>query len=257
MAAFLGDGESQSAYGLLVFDVESATVELILHGPSWCNLHPQYSRSRDSLLMRDILVQENHGSAHHPDGAISVLTGGLGADIHVVRDDGQNFRDLPWGRDEQEACQGHQCWRGRSAWAITSTVLRAAEECQLIESRAIAPAGHRGLHTPGGARNALSRELPRPNFYHFATDIEGHRLITDYGADRDGENGFRPTTLCLATLGEPGTDALRDFTHLLNPRSSWHKETHMHPFLSPDGTMAFFNSDESGLLQAYMLRGLP
>jgi Tol biopolymer transport system component len=30
----------------------------------------------------------------------------------------------------------------------------------------------------------------------------------------------------------------------------------MHPFLSPDGTMGFFNSDESGLLQAYMITGL-
>jgi hypothetical protein len=31
----------------------------------------------------------------------------------------------------------------------------------------------------------------------------------------------------------------------------------MHPFLSPDGKSAFFNSDESGTLQAYMIRGLP
>ena len=34
------------------------------------------------------------------------------------------------------------------------------------------------------------------------------------------------------------------------------KRTHPHPFLSPDGLMAFFNSDVSGVLQAYMIRGL-
>jgi Tol biopolymer transport system component len=34
------------------------------------------------------------------------------------------------------------------------------------------------------------------------------------------------------------------------------KGSHIHPFLSPDGRMAFFNSDESGRLQAYMIRGL-
>ena len=34
------------------------------------------------------------------------------------------------------------------------------------------------------------------------------------------------------------------------------KQAHIHPFLSPDGSMAFFNSDESGILQAYMIRGL-
>jgi Tol biopolymer transport system component len=30
----------------------------------------------------------------------------------------------------------------------------------------------------------------------------------------------------------------------------------MAPSVSPDGSMAFFNSDESGALQAYMVRGL-
>ncbi len=29
----------------------------------------------------------------------------------------------------------------------------------------------------------------------------------------------------------------------------------IHPFLSPDGQSGFFNSDESGILQAYMVRG--
>jgi hypothetical protein len=47
-----------------------------------------------------------------------------GADIHVLRDDGSTFRDMPWGRDGNEFCKGHQCWRGRTSWAITSTGLR-------------------------------------------------------------------------------------------------------------------------------------
>lgn len=42
----------------------------------------------------------------------------------------------------------------------------------------------------------------------------------------------------------------------LNPRSSWKSEAHIHPFLSPDGRCGFFNSDETGILQAYMIRGL-
>ncbi|HRT95596.1 MAG TPA: hypothetical protein P5532_14300, partial [Planctomycetota bacterium] len=55
-----------------------------------------------------------------------------------------------------------------------------------------------------------------------------------------------------AKEGEP----LERWWYLLDPRSSRNKDTHPHPFLSPDGSMAFFNSDESGLLQAYMIRGL-
>ncbi len=58
----------------------------------------------------------------------------------------------------------------------------------------------------------------------------------------------------VAELGCAGEDPLRNFVYLLNPKSSCRKEAHIHPFLSPDGTMAFFNSDESGVLQAYMAR---
>ena len=51
-----------------------------------------------------------------------------------------------------------------------------------------------------------------------------------------------------------GDTPINTFTYLLNPRASWQKGTHAHPFLSPDGKMAFFNSDETGTLQAYMAR---
>ena len=53
----------------------------------------------------------------------------------------------------------------------------------------------------------------------------------------------------MAELGEPGKDPLRDFKYLLHSKSSGRKHAHVHPFLSPDGAMGFFNSDESGILQ--------
>lgn len=256
ISAFLGDGAVAGNYGLLIFDVEATTVELILHGPSWCNMHPQYSRSQDSQQMRNILVQENHGNVSSLDGSISSLVGGLGADIHVIRDDGQNLRDMPWGRDGNEQCQGHQCWRGRSDWAITATTLADANECRLIESRPVTHIDHNGLLSPGGTRNDLSRGFPHPNVCHFATDIEGNRLITDYLNNGKSEHSNLPTSFYLADLGRPGIDT-PDFHYLLSLHPQWTKDTHPHPFLSPDGKTAFFNSDESGILQAYMIRGLP
>ena len=61
ISGFLGDGKIDGApWGLMVFDIEKATVRLILHGPTWCNVHPQYSRSTDPEESHDILVQENH-----------------------------------------------------------------------------------------------------------------------------------------------------------------------------------------------------
>jgi hypothetical protein len=251
ISCFLGDGNTEGApYGLMVFDIEAATVALILQGPSWCNVHPQYSRSLDPEACHDILIQENHGNERDLCGNVTALTGGDGADIHVIRDDGANFRNMPWGRDGNERCQGHQCWRGRSEWAITSTGTRKPPEAQLIEGLAAPHAGHVGIATPGGKRNDLSRNFPDPHFYHFGTDIDGRRLVSDagpMGAD---------ASIYVAELGRPGEDALSDFRYLLSPRSTCVKESHIHPFLSPDGTMAFFNSDESGILQAYMVRGL-
>jgi hypothetical protein len=250
ISAYLGDGRDRGNYGLLVFDVRSASVSLIVHGPSWCNMHPQFSRSLDADESHDILIQENHGNYCEPkQGEIEILVSGLGADIHVIRDDGQNLRDMPWGRDGEEQCMGHQAWRGRSNWAITSTA--KGSENQLVESRAVTGVDHNGLKTPGGVRNNLTRNCDNPAFNHFATDIEGRRFISDHGPyDRRGP-------IVLADLGKPGEEALRNATHLLCPRSSMEKQAHVHPFLSPDGSKAFFNSDESGLLQAYMICGLP
>ena len=111
------------------------------------------------------------------------------------------------------------------------------------------PPGHIGLLTPGGWRSDLTRHVAHPDYYHFATDIAGRRLITDSGP-RDQGGG-----LWLADLPGDEDAPLKDLTFLLNPRSSWGKRAHIHPFLSPDGATGFFNSDESGILQAYMVRG--
>lgn len=251
ISGYLGDGSTRGApYGLMVFDIEQASVELILQGPTWCNIHPQYCRSTDPEASHDILVQENHENIADEKGMIERLVGGLGADIHVIRDDGTNFRNMPWGRDGNERCQGHQCWRGRSEWGITSTGTSQPPEAQLIEGAAAPYAGHIGSTTPGGRRNDLSRSFDNPHFYHFATDIAGRRFVSDSAPLDCGG------AIYVADLGEPGEDALSNFRYLLSPGSTCEKGAHIHPFLSPDGTMAFFNSDESGLLQAYMVRGL-
>lgn len=251
LAAFLGDGRTNDApFGLMVFDLTSATVKLVLQGQTWCNLHPQYSRSLDSEASRDVLVQENHGNAATPSGEISTLVSGAGADIHVIRDDGTQFRTMPWGRDGNEQCQGHQCWRGRSDWAITSTGTKEPRSARLIEGKALPDQGHLGSETPGGVRNDLTRDIAVPDFYHFATDIRGKRLISDTGAKDLGGR------VVVAELGVPGEGVLEKLRPVARPKCSWVKGAHMHPFLSPDGSLGFFNSDESGVLQAYMVRGL-
>jgi hypothetical protein len=90
----------------------------------------------------------------------------------------------------------------------------------------------------------------RRRFLGFATDKAGDRLITDAAPLEKGGRLF------VAELGEPGKDPGRNWRYLLSPGSSGKQEAHIHPFLSPDGRTGFFNSDESGSLQAYVVRGL-
>ncbi len=247
ISAFIGDGrKDNSPFGLMVIDIQKASVSMILQGQTWCNMHPQYCRSTDPELKRNILIQENHGNVHDRYGQFSVLVGGNGADIHVIRDDGTGFRTMPWGRDGNEFCTGHECWRGKSEWAITSNSQMDTHETRLVEGKATEDKGHIGLKTPGGIRNDLSRGFEKPKFNHFATDIEGKLIISDYfGKD-----------LYMGRLQEAGR-AVVNWKRLLSTNTSGTKENHIHPFLSPDGTNAFFNSDESGILQAYMITCLP
>jgi len=250
ISAFLGDGQIENApWGLLVFDLQKGFLDLIIEGQSWCNMHPQYCRSLDPEQAHDILIQENHGNVCDLNGNIIHLVGGAGADIHLLRDDGTHFRNLAWGRDGNEFCQGHQCWIGASAVAITSTDTQSPRSWRLIAGRAVEHTGHVGILTPGGWRNDLTRNVERPDFFHFATDSKGQRLISDAGPMDAGGS------IHLATLPSDESEAFERLTYLFSPRCSWKKGSHIHPFLSPDGSTGFFNSDESGILQAYLVRG--
>ncbi|OGV85684.1 MAG: hypothetical protein A2340_16280 [Lentisphaerae bacterium RIFOXYB12_FULL_60_10] len=253
--AFLGDGNTDNApWGLLVFDLEKATGAVVHQSPTLLNLHPQYCRSIEPEASRDILIQENHGGHVGPDGTTTRGTSGNGVDIHVIRDDGSLLRDIPVGRDGDEYCQGHQCWRGRTSWTITGTGIANPRQKhgwgqELIESLPAPPAGHLGRATPGAIRNDMSRSFDIPDFRHFQTDRDGRHLLTDCGPYDEGGRLF------LASLGEPGRDPASGWTHLLDLHASNQSPAHAHPFLSPDGIRGFFNSDETGTLQAYMVAG--
>ena len=266
-SVYLGDGSTDAQpCGILVFDLHKALVDLILDGPEWTNTHPQYCRSTHPSACGDLMIQHNHASFLTADGFLSRPADPLGVDIHVIADDGSNLRSLPFGRDGSEFCQGHQCWRGDTPWAITSTQTylpdrdhAEAMECRLIEGLPTADTDHLGSTVRSGMRNELSSGFANPQFHHFATDAAGDRLISDYWVgtqDSAGRMTYTAEHLVLLDLAEPGTAPANRITYLLNTNTGISKQTQSHPFLSPDGKTAFFNSDESGTLQAYMITGL-
>jgi Tol biopolymer transport system component len=78
--------------------------------------------------------------------------------------------------------------------------------------------------------------------------MAGQRILSDFWTDDD--RWF----LYAAEFASGEEEALQNWRFLLDTRSS--KPAHPHPFLSPDGTKGFFNSDETGIIQAYMVTGL-
>ncbi len=248
-SGFLRDGERLDLpWGLMVFEVEECSVRVVLYGNDWCDMHPQYCRAPG--FWHDIMVQHNHGYFYAPDGGYHSSRDGTGADVHVIRDDGTDLRDPPVGRDGVEYCQGHQCWLGRTDLGLSTTILTDRGEQQLIVGKSAPCADHVGLNTPGAVRNHLTRGFGGPHFYHFQPDAQGRQIIMDYH-DSQGRQG-----IYLADVPEDVlSGALSNYRYLVNPRSSWKSAAHPHPFLSPDGRTGFFNSDETGTLQAYMVCG--
>lgn len=100
-------------------------------------------------------------------------------------------------------------------------------------------------------RNDLSRDIDRPQFYHFGSDIAGNCLVGVYGLM---DRGCR---LFLFDLGEPGVDTSANAEYLLNAGCSCVKQHHIHPLPSPDGRTVFFNSDDRCLFAAPAERAQP
>jgi hypothetical protein len=264
-------------YALVVFDIESEELWVPLMGPQWVNMHPQYCRSLEAGANRDIMVQHNHGFAFNANGTWLRHHSGLGMDIHCIRDDGTQLRDFPWGRNPDEICHGHQCWVGRSQWAIEQCSQRppffqdgfpcpseSPEPMHRVPLIAGLPGTHHdhgGKRTPGARRADLCRTTELPFFAHFATDLQGRRIIADHCLSPDGDWPL----LCLAELppviDEETTLDWRPIadTKSLNEQSDGRDQygtAHTHPFLSPDGKMAFFNSVESGILRPYLIKNI-
>jgi len=256
-SCFLGDGKTDAApFGLLVFTLEKPSVRVFPLGADFNNMHPQYNRSSDPDFAHDVLVQHNHGSVVDPSGKTLTLVGGDGADLHVIRDDGTRWRDIPIGRDGVEYVQGHQQWRGRmnsvlSAMSIPKGKKRILEGFPIPTDKGTS---HRGSRIPGGRSNDLTREIEAPEFWHFSVDASGMRVVSDTSG-ADPATGRRRIHLVIGAL-TGGANPLLKTRWLLDTRTSGKDQPmHPHPFFSPDAKTVFFNSDADGIPQVWMATG--
>lgn len=273
-SAFLGDGKTENApFGLLVFDLEDPSVEIVFAEREYCNMHPQYCRSLDSVLLHDILVQHNHGCLYDLTGSIWEvvpskdhpgkkyrLTGKGGADLHVIRDDGTNWRDVPIARDGVFTHTGHEQWRGRMGTVISSVTNLATRRNHLFESwpiRTDETTSHKGSKILGARNNELTRELGFTDFNHFSMDLSGTHIVARQERQHKNDN----LKIYIGTFS-PGENAFLKVQYLLDTKYVKHgagrdrgQADKPRPFFSPDGKTVLFHSDCDGQSQIFMATG--
>ncbi|MHC4397211.1 MAG: hypothetical protein ACYS1A_16355 [Planctomycetota bacterium] len=260
-SAFLGDGKTENApFGLLVFDLENLSVKLIFKGKHFNNMHPQYSHSIDPVLSRDIMIQHNHGSIIDLNGKAVKLVGGKGADLHIIKDDGTNWRDIPTGRDGIQYNSGHQQWRGKMGSVLSSVHHGKMTEQKgrpLLEGwpiRTDEDTSHKGSNIDGGRYVDVMRNLERPDVPHFSLDVSGMHVVFD-SYRVDDKTGKTDIILSIGTLSRE-KEPVSKIQYILNSGTSGRGQpAHVHPFFSPDSRMIFFNSDVDGIPQIFMVTG--
>ena len=252
-------------YALIVLDLTKGEPRIILEGEDYFNQHVQYSRDPENPT--GILVQHNHGCCVDVDPAetnwpdydsgkhLHRSDGGYGTDIHVIRDDGTHFRDLPWGRDGHEFCQGHQCWRGTTGTAVSANC--GPNGNHIVEARPMAceyNMHHRGRRLPGAEenRNILSRFIENPRFVHFGFDSTGEFFVSDWvDGDWPDIDPLRDK-LVLSRVGTERGAVIQPKDLCRTGTVFADYETHPHPALSPDHKTVIFNAGAPGKLPQAM-----
>ncbi len=269
-----GDGKTPDApFGILVLDWEKSEVRIAVEHRDFFNSHLQYCPCPEGDAAHDLLIQMNHGGKSDEKGTVTLYLGPPsdgGADVHAVRDDGSNFRDLPFGRDGRESCIGHQVWRGHTRAAATVVLENqdrsygwADGTTQQVVAGYPVPgtlAGeHIGRRHRGAKRVVLSRGFRRPRFCHLSCDATGLKFVLDTFPIRNGERTGMLVYVGSATRED---EPLR-FRYVLNSGNLFNsgatpqtRSPHAHPIMSPSGRELFFNSDLGGLHQAYAVTGV-
>ncbi|MFW6039304.1 MAG: hypothetical protein ACOC9P_02380, partial [bacterium] len=254
--AYLGYGKQRdAAFGITVLEAHSNRAAVVAAQPCLHNSHMQYCRQAEAPGTHDLMIQMNHGAVIDEHGKPEVAVGppsSMGVDIHVVQDDGTNWRDLPFGRDGVESCIGHQVWRGQDRSGVTITFQNKDTSYGWAEGtrqdvvagwpvEADPDASHAGRTARDAHRVCLSEGFDEARFCHLGVDDSGLRFAFDTFPIFDGEHAGQ-----LIYLGSaPDMRSPLAFRYILNTGVTFGggaKGVHAHPILSPGGRELFFNS---------------
>ena len=282
---FLGDGRTEGApWGVRIFDLQRGTTWVVeldnlthkgvmyRHGSTFCD-------SSEHAGMYD-LVGHASGSPRLADGSWRTpadgswrhpmppadTSGGHGYTI-VFKDDGSDYprrsddpcRVIPLPRPPAYQTS-HAGWRGAATQSWVASMYNTTPQRWRAPFVEAWPTSITGAERTADANPAdgkwtdLTRFVARADACHFDFDASGRHFVSD----TDGYVLPQTCMLYIGTYIEPtcGDDPYFKTKLLGIPRTSWKGQpAHPHPFLSPDGNYAVFQSDFTGRPQINVAYG--
>ena len=219
-----GTGLAPTRFGIVKFDLEAGTLEVVHEGAEISNPHPQIEPGQGKV----ILVQHNRGYGFDEEGQ-RVRVSDIGATLYVIDVDGGNYQELPVGKPHTHPVQGHQCWIGATGEILLTIVGPREEALEKGNLLAIRPG------------DAAARVVAKGHaFWHPNASKDGRFFVSDTQDDR---------RIVVGSLRTGRTRVLCE-----SGASGGTQYAHPHPYLTPDCRWVIFNSDRTGIPQVYAAR---
>jgi len=224
-SAYLGD----KRFGIWRFDFETRARELIWEqGQDMCNAHPQIDPGGT-----DIMIQHNRGAEVDDDGRMVIRFGEIGKAIYLIDINGENRRNLPWGKPHTRPTQGHQSWIGKTHGILSTVSERGVSRTQQ------AMEGNLLALWPG---DETPRVVAKGYYFSHANASRDGRFFVSDETERARLVVGSLTTGRTRVLCESGSSFSRP------------QYTHPHPYFSPDNEWVIYNSDRTGVPHVYGAR---
>lgn len=208
-------------------DMATRKTKEIHKSPDIVNPHLQFRLHTASR----ILVQENRGGALDPEGAYIRNCDERGVGLYTIATDGSDRKNFPVGPPLTPSTTGHECWI-----ADTNRVLVTLN----------------GIFDDGEKRGnvvEVSHERAKARVVFESTNIWNHMSASRCGKYFVTDAYGLPGVPIL--LGSIQTGKTRI---LCEGRTSGGggQYSHLHPYITSDNRWVVFNSDRTGLAQAYV-----
>jgi hypothetical protein len=217
---------SPETLGIFRFELRSGHGDWIHISPHLSNPHLQYRLHADQR----ILIQENRGEVLDEVGNIIRPYDERGVGLYSISSEGDDRRDFPVGPPWTAGTTGHECWIGDSDRVLVTLVApyNDGERCgNIVEAR-------------------VDWEKPRVVFdspriwNHISVSRCGKYFVADIHEEAD-------IPIIIGSIASGKTRVLCN----AQTSAGYPQYTHSHPYLTSDNRHVVFNSDRTGLAQAY------